>query len=105
MVNNIKNLKDDTKAIQYPVYNTGVYMEYHTLKPLYQNLFDEVVRNDDCEITEEQFNSELEASKLFLKTDNVINKWRSCRTDNKYGIKINEPMHIEHVLCIKFHCN
>merc|ERR1719242_177991 len=71
MSKNIKLLSDDIKKIQYVSYSTGVFMEYHTLNPLYQDLFDEVVRNDDCEITLEQFNSELEASKLFLKTENV----------------------------------
>merc|ERR1712176_514786 len=105
MTKNIKKLKDDSKAIQYFAYNTGVYIKYHTLKPLYQNLFDEVVRNDDCEVTDEQFNSELIAAKLFSKTKHVINEWRAWKTDKRYGIKVNEPMHIEHILCAKFYCN
>eukprot|EP01084_Bolivina_argentea_P163647 284659_1 len=101
----IKLMQDDGTKITHIQYNTGVYMEYHTLKPLWQNLFDEIVRNQKCEITEDQFYSELEASKLFTKTDNTVNEWRACKTDEKYGIKVNEPMHIEHVLCIKFYTN
>jgi len=105
MKKNVKLLTDDAVKIQYVAYSTGQFMEYHTLKPLYQNLFDEVVRNEDCEITDEQFDSELVASKLFSKTKHVINKWRAWKTDKKFGIKVNEPMHIEHILCAKFYCN
>eukprot|EP01084_Bolivina_argentea_P087911 158718_1 len=86
-------------------YSTGVYMEYYTLKPLYQNLYDEIVGNPGCQIKEHQFFSELAVSQIFLKTSNRVNAWRAWRTDSKYGIKVNEPMHIEHVLCIKFYCN
>eukprot|EP01083_Nonionella_stella_P279631 951219_1 len=86
-------------------YSTGVYMEYYTLKPLYQNLYDEIVGNPGCQIKEHQFFSELAVSQIFLKTNNRVNAWRAWRTDSKYGIKVNEPMHIEHVLCIKFYCN
>eukprot|EP01083_Nonionella_stella_P165564 551065_1 len=103
---NTELFRQDVTKIEHIQYNTGVYMEYHTLKPLYQNLFDEIVGNHGCQISEDQFYGELESSKLFVESDNrVKNTWRACRTDAKYGIKVNEAMHIEHVLCIKFYCN
>eukprot|EP01083_Nonionella_stella_P190263 704683_1 len=100
-----KSLKNDVVLSKNTAYNHGVYMEYHTLKPLYQNLFDEIICNkQNLAVTKEQFNTDLEASKLFIQTD-LSDERRSCKTDDKYGIKINERIHIEHVLCIKFYCN
>eukprot|EP01083_Nonionella_stella_P040217 109293_1 len=97
-------MNTDHVSTDSPLYNTGVYMEYHTLKPLYQNLFGEIVRNPNCEIDKDQCDSELEESKMFCQTDK-LDDWSACKTDLKHAIKVNEPMHIEHILCLKVYCN
>eukprot|EP01084_Bolivina_argentea_P100281 180091_1 len=98
-------LKEDEIKILHIPYNTGTYMEYHTLKPLYQNLCDELVRNQKSDISMNQFDLELNASKKVLSENNTVKNWKACKSDDKYAIKINEPIHIEHVLCIKVYCN
>eukprot|EP01084_Bolivina_argentea_P223309 377861_1 len=99
--------KEDLARIEInkiPTYSTGTFIEYHTLKPLFSNLYEELTRHKKHAITAEQFDSELEVSKIFLKNIKP-NQWRSCKGDEKYGIKLNEKIHIENVLAIKFYCN
>eukprot|EP01083_Nonionella_stella_P269388 911391_1 len=104
MNENIELLLEDATKSVYSQYNSGVYMEYHALNPLYQNLFDEIVENEQPEIVVTQFCNALSIAKKSQKAHATSNKWRACKTDLKYGIQVNEPLHIEHVLCVRFYC-
>eukprot|EP01084_Bolivina_argentea_P249777 418288_1 len=103
--NTIQLLKQDVKYTEIPIYSTGVYMEYHTLKPLYANLKDEVTQNRMYKITDTQFQTEIQSAKLFMVSENIANNWRANKSDKRYGIKIDEKMHIEHILCVSLYCN
>eukprot|EP01084_Bolivina_argentea_P037087 68544_1 len=81
-------------------------MQYHALTPLYADLKEELTENSVQNISLEQFESELASATLYMKSEKFKkNDWRACKTDEKYGIKVDEQMHIEHVVSIMLYCN
>eukprot|EP01084_Bolivina_argentea_P249776 418285_1 len=103
--NGLQLLQHDVKSTEMHVYSTGIYMEYHTLKPLYTNLAEEVTQNKMCSITKQQFETEMQSVNFIMESNKYANDLRSYKTDKRYGIKIDERMHSENILCVFLYCN
>eukprot|EP01083_Nonionella_stella_P079973 219527_1 len=101
---NIKLIRDDIQSTK-PRFSIGVFMQYHALDPLYQNLHQETTHNQSYNIASHQFRSDLDEVKEFMKTDNKILEWTAWKTDAKYGITKGDVLRVEHVLCINLYCN
>ncbi len=101
-----KNVSDIKKRqSKFPIFNTGVYIDHTKTSPLYPNLKQEMTKNKSFAMEIAEFELDLESAKLFMQTDNIQNKWRASRTDEKHGIQIDQKIQIENVLCIKLYCN
>ena len=106
-----RTLKKDAHSANmkemYTVYDSGNFVDYASLKPLHQNLKEEMLNNRLCAIREHQFNEHLRVSQLALapNSTNNIKHRRAWRADKANDIQMNERLRIEHVLCIKMYCN
>ena len=91
----------------YPVYDSGHFVDYSSLKPLHQNLKEEMLNNRLCQIKGHQFDEHLRLSQLALAANSKssIKKRRAWKSDEANDIRINDEPRIEHVLCIKMYCN
>eukprot|EP01084_Bolivina_argentea_P279412 477680_1 len=126
---------EENKEDKIPTYSTGVYINYTEEKPLYPNLKDEITNLQDelgTLVSAHQFEEELSDAKKLVQSmkniekteinedekiqineeinehdafDQKVNKWKASRTNKKYGIIQNQPIQIEHILCIKVYCN
>eukprot|EP01083_Nonionella_stella_P179301 636196_1 len=92
-----------TSQYKYPIYGTGIAMRYHELEPLYANLKDSLIASKflDADLFARALNK---AKKK--EQDCVFDVYgRACMTDKRYGIEIDERMHIEHVLSFVLYCD
>ena len=90
-----------------PVYDSGNFVDYSSLKPLHQNLREEMLNNRLCSIPEHEFDEHLKLSKLALTSNSTsaIKNRRAWKGDPANDIQMNDGPRIEHVLCIKMYCN
>eukprot|EP01084_Bolivina_argentea_P223310 377862_1 len=96
---------NDTHAIKryskFPVYATGVYFQYDALSPLYFCLKEELTTNLVYSVREKDFEEAITSSKNILNTNKMKEeKWKAKETNEIYGIKIGDPIQIEHILVI-----
>eukprot|EP01083_Nonionella_stella_P150959 481748_1 len=104
-----KLLHKDSRMIAkystYPVYSTGVYMQYDALNPLHLHLREEMTCNKLCHIGRDDWTLCLEKAKLFIQSSNAKGIWRSNESNPEHGIEKNDPLQIEHILSIIFYCD
>eukprot|EP01083_Nonionella_stella_P164010 541572_1 len=88
---------------QYPVYGTGFSMQYHELEPQHSTLKEQILSHemDEKADPEEVWNIQLSQAK-----GKASDKYgRACKTDKRYGIQLDEQMHIENVISIAIYCD
>eukprot|EP01083_Nonionella_stella_P158867 517557_1 len=94
----------NTSQYKYSIYRTGIAMRYHELEPLYANLKDSLIASKLLSKSE-YFVQALNKAKE-KERDCVFDVYgRACITDKRYGIQIDERMHIEHVLSFVLYCD
>ena len=108
----LRETKEDAHKIKkytkFPVYSTGVFIQYDVSSPLHMNLKKELINNAKYSISESDFESALAEAHHKMKTETwkkQENQWRAHETNEIYGIKINDLISIEHLLCIKLYCD
>eukprot|EP01083_Nonionella_stella_P012289 34860_1 len=81
---------------KFAVYSTGVYIDHSSLSPLHAHLKDELIHNSvhwrDCLLKAQDI--------LTSKWSEDTNKWKAKETNEIYGIRVNDPIQIEHILVI-----
>eukprot|EP01084_Bolivina_argentea_P000941 1724_1 len=102
-----QQFKQNVQEVIYPIFSTGNFIDYISLKPLYQNLRNEITENMQHFIEIGNFKKELQQTKLILhpESTSAMTSLKASKTDEKYGIYKNEKIRIEHVVSILLYCN
>eukprot|EP01084_Bolivina_argentea_P275762 470379_1 len=102
-----QQFKQNVQEVMYPIFSTGTFIDYISLKPLYQNLRNEITENKQHTIEIEMFKNELQQAKLELHPESTtaMTLLKASKTDEKYGVYKDEKIHIEHVIAILLYCN
>eukprot|EP01084_Bolivina_argentea_P284190 486953_1 len=85
-------------------YSTGVFMQYDALTPLHINIKEEVTENNILSIPPDIFEDAIITSKNFIKTTKA-QKFIANESDEFYGIKKDDSIHIEHCISINIYCS
>ena len=102
------NMQYESEYMSYQIFSHGEFwMKYHTLSHTHTSLKQELLSNEMYTISAEQFDSELLASQLVLDSESkhIAKTWRACKTSEAHGIKKDDMIYVEHILCIKLYCN
>eukprot|EP01083_Nonionella_stella_P088682 247318_1 len=95
--------KKHVQSVMYPIFSTGQFIDYVSLKPLYPNLKEEITKNKLCTIAEHLFSSTVQDAVLKEKTMSI--DIRASKTDKRFGIFKNDKIHIQHLLAILLYCD
>eukprot|EP01083_Nonionella_stella_P080814 222215_1 len=85
---------------EYPVYGTGFSIQYHELEPRHSTLKEQILAHD---ISEQEWEKELKS--LNNARAKIKHDGRACLTDKRYGIQIDDKIHIENRISIAIYCD
>eukprot|EP01083_Nonionella_stella_P161403 528634_1 len=83
---------------EYSVYGTGFSIQYHELEPVHSTLKEQVL---DHNVSEDAWDKELKRAKEMVMEEDA----RACMTGKRYGIQIDEQIHIENTISIAIYCD
>eukprot|EP01083_Nonionella_stella_P262008 891408_1 len=101
--------KDNEIDSVYPVYGAGFAMQYHELEPHHATLKEQVLSHlgdyvDPGNVWKEQL-GRVKPVIMHMRMSGSDKYGRACKTDQRYGIQVDEQMHIENIISIAIYCD
>eukprot|EP01084_Bolivina_argentea_P051207 94195_1 len=102
-----KKDEQDEKQINneaYPVYRYGIAFSFHELSPFHSRLKEEISENKTDFLVIERYDGELVKALHHVKSKTTKDHFgQANKTDERFGIEIDEPIHIENILSLLFY--